>query len=68
MKKSKRNLWDESVNKAQKIQKKVIATFKQPNMDTGKSLLKALILAGTNPQYHKRLFTELRVKYMKTTS
>ena len=35
---------------------------------TGKSLSEALILAATNPQYDKRLFTELRVQYMKTTS
>ena len=35
---------------------------------TGKSLSEALILAATNPQYVKRLFIELRVQYMKTTS
>ena len=35
---------------------------------TGKSLSEALILAATNPQYDKRLFIELRVQYMKTTS
>ena len=35
---------------------------------TGKSLSKALVLAATNPQYDKRLFTELQVKYMKITS
>ena len=35
---------------------------------TGKSLSKALILAATNPQYVKRLFIELQVQYMKTTS
>ena len=35
---------------------------------TGKSLSEALILAATNPQYVKRLFMELRVQYMKTTS
>ena len=28
----------------------------------------ALILEATNPQYVKRLFIELRVQYMKTTS
>ena len=28
----------------------------------------ALILAATNPQYDKRLFIDLRVHYMKTTS
>ena len=34
--------------------------------DTGKSLLKALILASTNPQYDKRFFIDLPVQYMKT--
>ena len=28
----------------------------------------AIILAATNPQYDERLFTELRVQYMKTTN
>ena len=36
--------------------------------DTGKSLLKALILASTNPQYDKRLFIDLPIQYMKTTN
>ena len=31
---------------------------------TGKSLLEALILASTNPQYDKRLFIDLPVQYM----
>ena len=35
---------------------------------TGKSLLEALILASNNPQYDKRLFIDLPVQYMKTTS
>ena len=35
---------------------------------TGKFLSEALILAATNSQYDKRLFTEIRVQYMKTTS
>ena len=35
---------------------------------TGKSLSEALILASTNPQYDKRLFIELPVQHMKTTS
>ena len=35
---------------------------------TGKSLLEALILASTNPQYDKRLFIYLPYRYMKTTS
>ena len=36
--------------------------------DTGKSLSEALILASTNPKYYHRLFIELPVQYMKTTS
>ena len=32
---------------------------------TGKSFSEALILVLTNPQYDKRLFIELRVRYMK---
>ena len=35
---------------------------------TGKSFSEALILASTNPQYDERLFIELPVQYMKTTS
>ena len=35
---------------------------------TGKSFSEAFILASTNPQYDKRLFIELQVQYMKTTS
>ena len=35
---------------------------------TGKYLSEALILAATNPQYDTRLFFELTVQYMKTTS
>ena len=37
-------------------------------ISTGKYLSEALILASTNPQYDNRLFIELRVQYMKTTS
>ena len=37
-------------------------------MSTGKSLSEALILASINPKYDDRLFIELRVQYMKTTS
>ena len=33
-----------------------------------KSLLEALIYASTNPKYDKRLFIDLPVQYMKTTS
>ena len=35
---------------------------------TGKSFSEALILASTNQQYEKRLFIELPVQHMKTTS
>ena len=35
---------------------------------TGKSLLDDLTLASTNPQYDKRLFIDLLVQYMETTS
>ena len=35
---------------------------------TGKSLSKALIFALTNPQYYNRLFIELQVPYMKSSS
>ena len=35
---------------------------------TGKSLSEALIFASINPQYDNRLFMELPVQYMKTTS
>ena len=35
---------------------------------TGKYLSEAFILTSTNPQYNKRLFIDLPVQYMKTTS
>ena len=35
---------------------------------SGKSFSEALILASTNPQYDKRLFIDLPVQNMKTTS
>ena len=35
---------------------------------TGKSFSEALILESTNPQYDRRLFIDLPVQYMKTTS
>ena len=35
---------------------------------TGKSFSEALILVSTNPKYDKRLFMDLPVQYMKTTS
>ena len=37
-------------------------------LGTGTSFSEALILASTNPQYDRRLFIELPVQYMKTTS
>ena len=37
-------------------------------LGTGKSLLEALIFVSTNPQYGKRLFIDLPIQYMKTTS
>ena len=37
-------------------------------VNTGKSLSEALILGSTKPQYDKRLFIDLPVQYMKTTS
>ena len=47
---------------------KVLKKVRTSEEDTGKYLSEALILALTNPQYDKRLFIELRVQYMKTTS
>ena len=35
---------------------------------TGKSLSEAFMLTSTNPKYDKRLFIDLPVLYMKTTS
>ena len=35
---------------------------------TGKSLSEAFILISSNPEYDKRLFIDLPVQYMKTTS
>ena len=41
----------------------------QHENSTGKSLLEALIFTtSTNPKYDKRLFIDLPVKYVKTTS
>ena len=37
-------------------------------LEIGKSFAEALILALANPKHDKRLFIELRVQYMKTTS
>ena len=36
--------------------------------DTGNFFSEALILATTNPQFDKRVFIDLPVQYMKTTS
>ena len=41
---------------------------KENKEDTGKSFSEAPFLASTNPQYYKRLFVDLPVQYMKTTS
>ena len=49
----------------------LLVQLKQSNCGkstTGKSFSEPLILASTNPQYDKRLFIELPVQYMKTTS
>ena len=37
-------------------------------LSTGKSFSEALILVTNNPQYVKRLYIDLPVQYMKTTS
>ena len=55
------NLNERKINKANLNQYTVMG-------DTGKSLSEALILGSTNPQYDKRLFIDLPVQYMKTTS
>ena len=38
------------------------------NLDTGKFFSEALIVGSTNPKYDKRLFIDLPVQQMKTTS
>ena len=50
--------------------KKIAIVYKFAILDysTSKSLSEAIILGSTNPQYVKRLFIDLPVKYMKTTS
>ena len=47
-----------------------IKMVKNCNCDenTGKSLTEAFILTSTNPQHDNRLFIDLPVQYMKTTS
>ena len=42
--------------------------FRLDIQSRGKSFSEALILASTTPQYDKRLFIELQVQCMKTTS
>ena len=42
--------------------------FSTSAVGTGKFLSEASILGSTNPQYDKRLFIDLPVQYMKTTS
>ena len=46
----------------------VVNLNSQAYLCTGKSLSEAFILTSTNPQYDKRLFIDLPVQYMKTTS
>ena len=43
-------------------------TNQMKGFSAGKSLSEAFILISTNPQYDKRLFIDLPVLYMKTTS
>ena len=52
-----------------RFEKKNIPLFSQTTLqvDTGKSLPEAVILASTNPQYDKRLFIESQVQYMLCT-
>ena len=40
----------------------------KPLKNTGISFLEAFIILSTNPQHDKRLFIDLPVLYMKTTS
>ena len=42
--------------------------LKYLQLNTGKSMSEALILASTNPQYENRLFIELPLQYMKIPS
>ena len=46
----------------------ILSTQLKHDSTIGKSISEALILAVTNPQYDKRLFIDLLVQYMKTTS
>ena len=45
-----------------------ILEYLRMESNTGKSLSETLIFASTNQQYDDRLFIELQVQYMKTTS
>ena len=46
----------------------ILSTQLKHDSTIGKSISEALILAVTKPQYDKRLFIDLLVQYMKTTS
>ena len=46
----------------------ILFSSKSIRLSTGKSLSEEFILTLTNPQYEKRLFIDLPVQYMKTTS
>ena len=50
------------------ISQYILQKFIFRSLGTGKSLSEELILGSTNPQYVKRLFIDLQVQYMKTTS
>jgi hypothetical protein len=60
--------WSKWRSGREKKEKFIITWIMKKGMCTGKSFSEALILALTNPQYDKRLFIELQVQYMKTTS
>ena len=54
-----------TVNDSKSSKGKQLSSF---SFYTGKSLSEAFILTSTNPQFDKRLFTDLPVQYMKITS
>ena len=49
-------------NKKQELRNQEISVQNDTNMVTGKFLSEALIFGSTNPQYDKRLFTDLPVQ------
>ena len=53
-----------------KFKKTIVSTetIRKNTVGTGKYLLQAFTFTSTNPQYDKRLFIDLPVQYMKTTS